>query len=239
MPLPSAATYQAKPLTVRNTSGLEARRAHILLYGKTKSGKTTTAVSLEENPTHNAIISTQPEEQLAHLRSKEIPYVVVQNFSELSYALTNYTSLFPNMKTLIIDDFTTAVAFKLADAGTKISDGRQQYGDVLAWVEKIVPELLYSPFNVILTAFERELKEDGSPLQLIGPDFPPSTAGTVMAKMDFILRLDKFKLLTKRDDTKRILAGNRWPLSKVSSLKDEVEPNLRTLWTAYQAALKA
>lgn len=236
MPLPTASP--ATPLKARNTSGLEAHKAHILLYGKTKSGKTTTAISLEEDPKHNAIISTQPEEQLAHLRGKEIPYVIAQNFGELNYALGNIPSLFPNAKTVIIDDFTTAVEYKRLDAEKSINDGRQIYGEVMKWADKTMPELLFSPYNIILTAFERELKEDGNPLQLIGPDFPPSTAGSIMAKMDFILRLDKFKMLTKRDDTKRILAGNRWPVGKVSQLQSEVEPDLRKLWCSFQAVIK-
>ncbi len=236
---------KAAPLTVQFN---ETRKpfAHILIYGRTKGGKTTAANSLEADPLknweghpeQNAIISTQPADQLSHL-SPKTPYVVAADFEQLKYAIDNVTTLFPLMKTLIIDDFSEACALHRAtiDGG---DNKYKPYQEGAVWAGKVLRKLLHQPFNLILTAFERQ-DSDGTgaeSIQWICPDFPNATAAAINAKMDFICRISDFKLRVKEDKTRRIMAGNRWPLSKVSSLKDEVEPNLAKLWALYQDALK-
>lgn len=213
--------------------------AHFLIYGKTKAGKTTTANSLESDPSKNAIISTQPAEQLAHV-DKKTPYVIVDNYEKLQYAIDNAQTLFPNLGTLIIDDFSEACAFKRATVDGS-SNNFKPYGEGADWASKTLRLLLNKPFNLVLTAFERQDSDGTSAesIQWICPDFPNATAAAINAKMDFICRINGFKLRVKPDDARRIMAGNRWPLAKIAQLKDEHEPNLAKLWALYQEALGA
>ena len=74
LPLPSKAASTFKPaprLTLHNTNTLAQAHAHALIFGGTKVGKTTTAVSICD-PKDVVIVTTQPEEQLAHLKKLKI-----------------------------------------------------------------------------------------------------------------------------------------------------------------------
>lgn len=232
---PSPFKPQPFKLDIRNTRNLDAAHAHILLFGKTKAGKTSTSVTLESDPTRNAIISTQPEEQLAHLKRLNIPYVAVTNSIELDAALANPASLFPSMSTLIVDDFTEGVEFKRSQFDRELKDGRAVYKAVSGWASETLRRLLAGNFNLIMTCFERSLTDEASSVAWIGPDLPPSTAETVMSKFDFILYIDKeYKLLTRRDNTRRIIAGTR----ANAAFKELEEANLAKLWAKYQVAIK-
>lgn len=227
-------------LEVRNTSGLAQGHAHILLYGKTKAGKTTTAVTMEQDPTQCRIISTQPEEQLAHLAKLNVPYVTVHNYEELNEALRNPRQLFPGTwSTLIVDDLTEGVEFARQYHDGETKDGRQTYKAVGADVRRWLKGLLEGDYNLVATAFERQLQDETNPMMWVGPDLPPSTAGLVTSKFSFILYLTSDrKLLTKADQSARIIAGTRFPKDKLAMLKDKEEPNLCQLWQKYQQAIK-
>ena len=250
MALPTGTGYRGTPLQVKSTGGLTGGYAHILIYGKTKAGKTSTAVTLEfstnaagevidGDPTRNAIISTQPEEQLKHLQKYDIPYVVCNNVQMLDEAIKNAEMIFPKMKTLIIDDFSEGCGQKrnsVSDATSKW----EPFKEGATWAGDTLSALLNKPFNLVLTAFERQ-DSDGTSAeatQWICPDFPNATAAAIKAKMDFILRISDYKLRTKPDEQRRVMAGNRWPKAKLAQLKDVVEPDLRKLWNQYQEALK-
>jgi len=229
--LPTSKTV-GTPLKVQYN---ESRKpyAHFLIYGKTKAGKTTCANTLESDPARNAIISTQPPEQLAHI-SQKTPYVVTPTYEDLKYALEHVEQLFPNVGTLIIDDFSEACA--LMRATVNGSDNKYKpYGDGAIWAGTVLRSLLHKPFNLVLTAFERQ-DSDGTSAestQWVCPDFPNATAAAINAKMDFIMRTSDYKLRVKEDKARRVMAGNRWPVAKLSLLKDEVEPNLAKLWASY------
>ena len=64
MPQASAAVGTPLSLAIKNTSELDQAHAHILLFGETKSGKTTCATSIVE-PELIRVVSTQPEEHLS------------------------------------------------------------------------------------------------------------------------------------------------------------------------------
>jgi hypothetical protein len=228
----------AKPMNVKTTGGLVQSHAHILLYGKTKVGKTSTAVTMD-TPENVRIISTQPEEQLAHLSKFNIPYVCVSNYEELSNALRDPRKLFPGeWTTLVLDDLTEAVEFSRAYHDGETKDGRQTYkavgADVRIWLKK----LMEADFNLVTTAFERSLQDETSPLIWTCPDLPPSTMSLVTAKFSFIFYVTpEHKLLTRPDMSRRILAGNRWPTAKAKTLADQEQPDLAAIWRRYREAM--
>jgi hypothetical protein len=232
-------TYKASPaprLTVKSTRELSSSQFHVLIYGKTKSGKTTTSVTLEKDPKHNAIICTQPEAQLSHLGALGIPYVVVRSAVDLEDALRDPRALFPDMRTLIIDDMTEAAEMKRLSLDQ--NDQRKGYKDTATWVGERLKFLLSQPFNLVITAFERMSQGETSLVPSIAPDFPAGVGFEVTSKMDFILRMEDYKLRIKPSEAKRIEAGNRWPKSKVGQLSEHVEPDLAKLWASFQEAIK-
>lgn len=227
----------AAALQVQRTASLSNAYAHILLYGRTKAGKTSTAVTLEKDQSRNAIICTQPKEQLAHL-GPDVSFLAVDNFKQLDEALRNIPKLFPEAGTVIVDDFTTAVEFARRNAELTTADGRQAYGKAAEWTSDILRTILAQPYNLILTAFERKADEETNSTEYIRPDFPRGAGSEVTAKMDFIIRVDGYKLTTKEDKTARVLAACRWPVAKLNLLPDKCEPNLGKLWATYLEALK-
>lgn len=248
MPLASGATAMQKPdnkLEVRDTGELQSAHAHILLYGKTKAGKTTTAVSLEPDPSRVRIISTQPEEQLAHLKKLGIKYVCVKNAEQLRAAVRDPRALFPGeWSTLIMDDMTEGTRFlseNIEDIGDFKGEGKKQVYKILGQeVREMLRDLMARDFNLVWTFFERELMDATSPIAWIGPDLPPSASGIVMAKFSWIFYVQpNYKLLTRKDESRRIIAGNRMPLDKLNALPVECEPNLRKIWDTYKSAISA
>ena len=225
-------------LIVKTTSELQQSHAHILLYGKTKAGKTSTAVTMD-SPDKVRIISTQPEEQLAHLSKMGIQYVTVGNYNELNDALRNPRALFPGTwSTLVLDDLTEAVEFSRAYHDGETKDGRQVYkavgADVRVWLKK----LLDGDYNFIATTFERSLQDETSPLIWTCPDLPPSTMSLVASKFSFIFYVTpQHELRTRPDMSLRIMAGNRWPIAKAAGLKDIEKPDLAALWKRYKESL--
>lgn len=236
--MPVAAPIAAKALEIKSTSNLLQSHAHILLYGKTKAGKTSTAVTMD-TPDKVRIISTQPEEQLAHLSKMGISYVTVGNYNELNDALRNPRHLFPgDWTTLVLDDFTEAVEFSRAYHDGETKDGRQTYKAVGADVRQWLKRLLDGDYNFIATAFERSLQDETTPLVWTCPDLPPSTMSLVAAKFSFIFYVTpQHTLRTRSDQSQRILAGNRWPVAKASTLQDIEKPDLAALWKRYKESL--
>lgn len=235
--LPHAAKYvgvEAPKLLVKRTSNLEQSHAHILVYGPTKAGKTTTATSLSVN---TAIISTQPEEQLAHLRSLDLPYVRVRNARDWDSVIRDPRAVFgSNFDTLVIDDLTEAVEFLVEKFEATVKDGRQVYKAAGRALREQLEQLLEGDYNLVATALERNL-EDAFKVTWVTPNLPPSVMGLATSKFSFLFcLLINHKLLTRYDPNRRILAGNRLPLNKIGAFALEEEPNLANLWKKFQAA---
>ncbi len=227
----------ARKLQIKNTSDLDQAHAHILVYGPTKSGKTTTAVSLG-TPEMTRIVSTQPEEQLAHLKSKGIPYVRVRSGTELDEVLMDPRGTFTGeWDTLVIDDLTEAVDYYVEHFDNVSKDSRQVYKHAKRHLRDRLEYLLEGDYNLIGTALDRQLEDDFK-MMWITPDLPPSIMGLVTAKFSFICYLHNHKLITKRDMSRRILAGNRLPKDKVDAFKAEEAPELDKLWKKFQDTLK-
>ena len=199
--------------------------------------QTTTAVSIV--PPHEvAIVTTQPEEQLAHLRSLNIPYVRAANADQLDQVLDNPRGVFgATFKALVVDDLTEAVDFYVKHFEVTVKDGRQVYKAVQNHLRSKLESLLEGDFHLVATALERTLSDEFN-VSWIQPDLPPSAANLVTAKFSFIFYVTAdHKLVTRRDISRRIMAGSRIPKDKLSLLKLEEEPDLGVLWAKFQKAI--
>ena len=239
--IPAAAGGQYKPaprLTLKRTTDLDQAHAHILLFGATKVGKTTTAVSIVK-PSEVAIVTTQPEEQLAHLRKLDIPYVRARNADQLDQVLDNPRGVFgPDFKALVVDDMTEAADFYVRKFEGSSKDARQVYKAMQQHLRGKLESLLEGDYHLVCTALERTLSDEFN-VSWIQPDMPPSAANLVTAKFSFIFYVTAdHKLVTRRDPGRRILAGNRLPKDKVDTFKLDEEADLARLWERFSAAIR-
>ncbi len=227
-------------LTIKNTRELDQAHAHILLFGETKSGKTTCATSIVE-PSLIRVVSTQPEEQLAHLKKLGIDYVRVRTAREIDHVLDAPRQFFPGeWSTLVIDDYTELINFYETRFRNEIKDGRQVYKAIKDHARNSLEALLEGDYHLIVTALERSLDDDFK-LPWIKPDLPPSTMSLITSKFSFIfycLGSPNFKLRTRRDVSRRIFAGNRLPKAAIGAFKDEETSDLQQLWAKYQQAIR-
>lgn len=239
IPQSSAAVGAKLDLTIKNTRELDQAHAHILLFGETKSGKTTCATSIVE-PDLIRVVSTQPEEQLAHLKKLGIDYVRVHDKRELDHVLDAPRQFFPGeWSTLVLDDYTEVINFYERHFSEEIRDGRQVYKAIKNHARDQLESLLEGDYHLIVTALERSLEDDFK-LPWIKPDLPPSTMSLITSKFSFIfycLGSPNFKLRTRRDNSRRIFAGNRLPKANVGAFADEETSDLKQLWSKFQAAI--
>lgn len=240
IPQSSTAVGVKLDLAIKNTSQLDQAHAHILLFGETKSGKTTCATSIEE-PSRIRVVSTQPEEQLAHLKKLGIDYVRVRTAREVDHVLDAPRQFFPGeWSTLVIDDYTELINFYETRFRSEIKDGRQVYKAIKDHARNSLEALLEGDYHLIVTALERSLEDDFK-LPWIKPDLPPSTMSLITSKFSFIfycLGSPDFKLRTRRDTSRRIFAGNRLPKAAIGAFKDEETSDLKQLWSKYQQAIR-
>ena len=240
MPQASGAVGTPLSLAIKNTSELDQAHAHILLFGETKSGKTTCATSIVE-PSLIRVVSTQPEEQLAHLKKLGIDYVRVRNAREVDHVLDAPRQFFSGeWNTLVIDDYTELINFYETHFRNEIKDGRQVYKAIKDHARNSLEALLEGDYHLIVTALERSLEDDFKQAW-IKPDLPPSTMSLITSKFSFIfycLGSPNFKLRTRRDTSRRIFAGNRLAKDKVSTFADEETSDLKVLWAKYRESLK-
>ena len=226
-------------LAIKNTRELDQAHAHILLFGETKSGKTTCATSIVE-PELIRVVSTQPEEQLAHLKKLGIDYVRVRTAREIDHVLDAPRQFFPGAwSTLVIDDYTELINFYETRFRNEIKDGRQVYKAIKDHARNSLEALLEGDYHLIVTALERSLEDDFK-MPWIKPDLPPSTMSLITSKFSFIfycLGSPDFKLRTCRDTSRRIFAGNRLPKAAIGAFKDEETSDLKQLWAKYQVAI--
>jgi len=227
MPQSSGVVGAKLDLTIKNTSELDQAHAHILLFGETKSGKTTCATSITD-PNLIRVVSTQPEEQLAHLKKLGIDYVRVHNKRELDHVLDAPRQFFPGeWTTLVLDDYTEVINFYERHFSEEIRDGRQVYKAIKNHARDQLESLLEGDYHLIVTALERSLE--------------PSTMSLITSKFSFIfycLGSPNFKLRTRRDTSRRIFAGNRLPKDKVNAFADEETSDLNQLWSKFQQAIR-
>ena len=239
IPQASTAVGAKLDLAIKNTRELDQAHAHILLFGETKSGKTTCATSIVE-PELIRVVSTQPEEQLAHLKKLGIDYVRVRTAREIDHVLDAPRQFFPGeWSTLVIDDYTELINFYETRFRNEIKDGRQVYKAIKDHARNSLEALLEGDYHLIVTALERSLDDDFK-MPWIKPDLPPSTMSLITSKFSFIfycLGSPNFKLLTRRDTSRRIFAGNRLPKAAIGAFKDEETSDLKQLWAKYQVAI--
>jgi len=227
-----------QPVEVKNTRDLHLAQAHILIFGPTKCGKTTTTTTLVP-PDKLRVISSQPEEQLASIKKKNIIYSCVEKASELDSILLDPHAHFPGDWTaLSLDDMTEMIEFYVEKFESTASDARQVYKKAGRHLRDKLKPLLTADFHLIGTAGERDFEDAETKISWRKPNLPPSMMDLVTTKFSFLFYLnDAHKLVTRRDPSSRIMAGNRLPLENVGAFEKVEDPNLGTLWDKFQKSI--
>ncbi len=238
LPQSGGSAIHTQPVSVKNTSDLHMGQAHVLIFGPTKAGKTTTTTTLVP-PDKLRIISAQPEEQLASIKKKNIIYSCVENAAQLDAILLKPRSHFPGDWTaLSLDDMSEMIEFYVEKYEATTTDGRQVYKKAGRHLRDRLKPLLTADFHVIGTAGERDFEDKDTGIAWRKPNLPPSMMDLVTTKFSFLFYLgDNHKLITKRDPSARIMAGNRLPLDRVNDFQKAEDPNLGALWSKFQKAI--
>lgn len=238
LPQSGGSAIHTKPVPVKNTADLHLAHAHMLIFGPTKSGKTTTTTTLVP-PEKLRVISTQPEEQLAGLRKLKVDYSRVHNAAELDSIILNPRSHFgADFAAVSLDDVSEMVTFYVSKFEKKSSDGRQVYKFAGQHLNERLEYLLEGDYHLMGTGGERDFEDKDTLITWRKPNLPPSMMDLVTTKFSFLFYLgDNHKLVTRRDPSRRIMAGNRLPFDKVDAFKLEEEPNLGILWSKFQKAI--
>src|SRR5688572_16890757 len=128
-----------------------------LVYGKSGMGKTHLISTLDKPFVLSA------ESGLLTLRKFNIPYMQVRSHQDLLNVyqwLKNDPQARANIGALCLDSISELAEMILAEIKKKVSDGRQQYGQLADTVQQLIRDFRDLPYNVYFTAKQEFDKDD-------------------------------------------------------------------------------
>ena len=156
---------------IQNTSDIRIGAIKVLTYGPTNAGKTFLC-STAPNP---LVLSV--ESGLLSLSSKNLPYMEIQNYTqmmEIHAWLLSSQEARKAFQTICLDSLTEIMEVLLTHEKSINKDGRQAYGALLDNGMALVRMFRNLPFNVYMSAQMEYVKDDVQGGVKYGPSMPGS-----------------------------------------------------------------
>ena len=205
-----------------------------MIYGMPGVGKTVLAASAQRVPDMSPVLFIDVDKGTMSIRDEDgaIDLLEIDSWNQVTPALGVLQRGKHKYKTLVLDSITELQKLEIEDRNSGIPSIQDWQGSGIE-IRKMLRKIKNLPMNVIVTALEREDRDEATKLIMRRPDLPGKLASGSSAAFDIVARLTtdlegNTRYLVTRADARTVAKDRAGPRKQLpASIED---PSFPKIW---------